>query len=215
MCFGGGGSSGADEARRAEAERQRRIREATQAILAAFGDPARDEAITNYRSSVEQVNLDKLQRDREEAARKLKFGLARTGQLGGSTDIFKTGKLSERYNEGVLRASQIAEESAARLRAQDEQAKQSLIAQAQGGMDVALAQQQALRAAQENLSAIRDTAPVASLDNLFADIATAQIAAQQAAGQRRAMLGRDPLRDRYGSLVPGSRSYTGSVTRIG
>jgi len=213
MCLGGGGSSAADDAARREQERQAKIAETTAAVNTAFDDPSRALSIDQFRSAVEQQNLDELARQRQEADRQLTFSLARGGQGGGSQDVFQRGQLLQDFNRGLAKISTFANDRAAALRAQDEQARGNLIRDAQTGLDSQTATQQALKSLQVNLEGAQGGTQLQNLGDLFANIARINNAA---AIQRGAAGARIPTRQTILAPPPPSQSGGGgTVARIG
>lgn len=209
-----GGSSyharlAADNARREEEARQGRIAAAVKSIQDVFGDAEREKAYAAQRDAVYRMNVAEVQRQQQEAERALRFSLARSGLLGSSAEVYQKGELARAGNEGMLRAGSIADAASADLRQSDERSRQSLTSLAQSGMDVGVAQQQALSALDANRSAASSASTAASVGNLFGGLLDAWNRGRaQAAYQRGLGMGQDfgvrGTRSSYGGDTSGS-----------
>jgi hypothetical protein len=229
MCGGGGGGGdpGA-EARRQEAERQERIRSATDSINAIFnnqtkktrmventspetvagnalggrlfrsstpelvaeeyweaGDPAnsRDKLYADQKTAVYDLNKREVDRQAQEAERMNRFGLARSGLMGGSVDVDSNADLNRRTNEGLMRAGGIADQAAADLKTQDERTRSNLISLAQSGIDTGTAAQQALKGLEVNSANAASARAGSTVGNLFNDMSQAYLYRQMLQGQ--------------------------------
>lgn len=210
MCFGGGGGDGGAAA--AEAERQKRIAAATSAVNAALDNPARQAQIAQIGSDVQALNLDALQKQREDEQRQLEFALARRGLAGGSADTFLGGRLQDRFNEGAQKAAQIGDQAAQQARAQDEATRANIIAQVQGGLSQGSAVQNALSGGQSAIDRASSDFATQRLGDVFAGFAD-QLnagAANKAVAAARSKF----QQNRFKALNPGV-SRTGQVTSIG
>lgn len=166
------GSSGSNKAQReaqaAEEARQRAIAATQRGIEAAFNTPQREADIQSFLNATRDYYRSDADRQQGDAARELRFAMARTGTAGGSQDAFNNSRLAETYQRGILEADRRAQAAAANLRAQDQQSKQNLFALAQSGLDATTASQQAAQVLRQNLDQARVTANEGSLGDLFA-----------------------------------------------
>ena len=98
----------------------------------------------DQRNAVYEINSKDVNRQYGDAERNNRFGLARHGLMGGSADVDSNARLQEITNEGLMKASGIADNAAASLKAKDESTRQNLISMAQSGIDTGAAQQMAM-----------------------------------------------------------------------
>lgn len=164
------GSSGGDaqrDAQRAEEARQRAIAATQRRIEGIFSNPQREQDIGKFLEATRgyyRADADKQQGD---AAKQLRFALARSGVSGGSYDADTNARLAETYQRGLLEADRRAQSQAQSLRAADQEAKQRLFALAQSGLDATTATQQASQALRQNLATSAVDAREGTLGNLF------------------------------------------------
>lgn len=161
------------------------------------------------RSSVLDFHKSNLDRDREEAARKLKFSLLRTGNAGGSLDVDERSRLGRTYDRGLLDVTNLADRAASDARASDEQTKLDLLARVDAGLDETSATQAATSAQKTAADRATSYALGQSLGNLFTDFGQ-----QYQVGQT--MRGLGDARRAYSNLfsgVPGASSgrYLGTT----
>lgn len=216
MAYGLGGGGGGDPgaaARQQEAERQARIKAATDEINAIFsnqvrktgtqmvpttiragrgfktvlqpqayqywapGDPAnsRDALYADQKQSVYDLNKMDIDRQAQVAERANRFGLARTGLLGGSVDVDSNAEINRRTNEGLIRAGGVADQAAADLKAADERTRSNLISMAQSGIDTGTASQMALEGLKANAQQAAGQRTGMLVGNLFGDLSQAYL----------------------------------------
>lgn len=205
---GGGGGDGGAGAR--EAERQQRIKAATEEINRIFAGSDRDSMYTEQKGAVYDLNKMEVDRQAKEAERTNRFALARTGLLGGSADVEAAGELNRRTNEGLLRAGGIADQSAADLKVQDERTRSNLISMAQSGIDTGTAATMALEGLKGNSAQAAAARSGATVGGLFNDLSQAYLINQQLAGRNNAnaaMAGQQW----YGVSSP-QTTYSGKIT---
>lgn len=207
---GGGGDGGAGAARQQEAERQARIRAATDAINATFNNSGRESLYDNQRGAVFDLNRMEVDRQATDAERANRFALARTGLMGGSAQIDSVADINRRTNEGLMRAGGIADQAAADLRTADEQARANLISLAQSGIDTGTAASQALNSLRVNNANASSARAGATVGGLFNDLSQAYLMNQQIAGRNAA--NNPSAQQWYGVSNPRSGS-SGTVTR--
>lgn len=183
MGGGGGGDPGRD-ARLQEAERQARIQAATEKITAIFNGSQRDRLYADQKSAVYDLNKREVDRQAKEAERVNRFGLARSGLLGGSANIDSVSEIDRRTNEGLMRAGGIADQAAADLKTQDERTRSSLISLAQSGIDTGSAAQSALKGLEVNAANAASARAGATVGGLFDDMSQAYLVNQQNKGRQ-------------------------------
>lgn len=178
MCGGGGGDPGA-AARQQEADRQRRIRAATETINSVFNGSRRGDLYNDQKTAIYDLNKRDLERQQEEAARENRFGLARSGLLGSSVDAESNAEINRRANEGLLKVGSIADQSAADLRLQDERTRSNLLSMAQSGIDTGTAASQALNGLKVNADQAAAQRGSAAIGGLFNDLGQAYLMRKQ------------------------------------
>lgn len=196
MC-GGGGNPG-PEARQQEAERQARIKAATEAINTTFNNSGREALYSDQKSAVYDLNKKEVDRQSGEAERMNRFGLARSGLAGGSVNVDSVSDLDRRTNEGLMRAGGIADQAAADLKTQDERTRSNLISLAQSGIDTGTAAQQALKGLEVNSANASSARAGSTVGKLFDDLNYAYLTNQQNQGRQAGM--------QYGQQWPGVSS---------
>lgn len=162
-----------------EALRQSKIRSASDAINNIFNMSGRDQLYGDHRSAIFNLNKSELDRQREEAARENRFGLARSGLLGGSVDAESNAEINRRANEGLLKVGSIADQAASDLRMQDEKTRSNLISMAQTGIDTGTAASQALNGLRVNADQAAAQRGSATIGALFNDLGQAYLARKQ------------------------------------
>lgn len=187
MCGGGGGGDPGADARQLEADRQARIQAATENINATFNNSGRDALYADQKSAVYDLNKREVDRQASEAERMNRFGLARTGLLGGSVNVDSVADLDRRTNEGLMRAGGIADQAAADLKTQDERTRSNLISLAQSGIDTGTAAQQALKGLEVNSANASSARAGSTVGRLFDDLSQAYLANQVNQGRQTGM----------------------------
>ncbi|HEL3740231.1 TPA: hypothetical protein ACOFB9_000739 [Stenotrophomonas maltophilia] len=164
------GESAADVAARMEMERQERIREAQGRINQVFDNPRRARDIADFVSATRTKLMDDLNRQNTDAARELKFSLARGGLSGGSVAVDQNRRMSDDYNRGALTVESRAQGAGAQLEAADQDQRARLIQLATSGLDANTGAQQAAAGLRSNLEAARSTAFGEDLADQFGGI---------------------------------------------
>lgn len=177
---GGGGDGGAGQR---EAERQARIKAATDEINKIFNASPRETLYSDQKSAVYDLNKAEVDRQAKEAERKTRFGLARVGLMGGSEDVDAAAENDRRTNEGLLRAGGIADQAAADFRVADERTRSNLISMAQSGIDTGTAAQMALGGLKANSDSMAQARAGATVGGLFNDLSQAYLINQTLAGK--------------------------------
>ena len=196
MCGGGGGGDPGAEARQQESDRQARIKAATDEINRVFNENTlnnavagtkRDGLYAEQKSAVYDLNKRDVDRQAAQAERANRFGLARSGLLGGSASVDSAADLDRRTNEGLMRAGGIADQAAADLKTADERTRSNLISLAQSGIDTGTAAQQSLKGLEVNSANAAGARAGATVGGLFNDLSQAYLINQQVAGRNAGM----------------------------
>lgn len=170
----------------------------------------RDQLYAEQKQAVFDINARDVNKQYQEAERQNRFGLARAGLMGGSADVDSNAQLQERTNEGLMKATGIADQAASDLKTADERSRQSLISMAQSGIDTGTAQGMALR----NLDATAQSAQAqrqgATIGGLFNDLSQAYLMRQAANGQRA---GAAPWQQQGYVVSTPQQTYGGSTQR--
>lgn len=177
------------------------------------GDPAnsRENLYADQRSAVFDLNRRDVDRQATEAERFNRFGLARTGLMGGSVQVDSLADINRRTNEGLMRAGGIADQAAADLRTADEQARANLIALAQSGIDTGTAASQSLNALRVNSANAASARAGATVGGLFNDMAQAYLMNQMNTG--RAAAGSGTNQQQWFGVSNPRAGNSGTVTR--
>ena len=136
---------------------------------------SREKLYDEQRDAVYEINAKDVNDQYADAERANRFGLARNGLMGGSADIDSNARLQEITNKGLLQAGGIADSAAAKLRAQDESARQSLISMAQSGIDTGTAQQMAMESLNATAQQAQGERAGASVGDLFGTLGQAYL----------------------------------------
>jgi len=159
----------AEEARRA-AEEQRRFN-AINSVNSLYDSAERQQGYDAVRDSSLKFAMEEISRNKAEAERAARFGLARSGLYGGSADLSTNNDISDSYSRSIIQANQLADNKVANLRSSDEAMRADLISRINAGLDVdsaiSTANQSMMNYRNEALSAPQS----ALLNNLFAGIA--------------------------------------------
>lgn len=135
----------------------------------------REKLYEDQRDAVYEINSREVNRQYGDAERNNRFGLARHGLMGGSADVDSNARLQEITNEGLMKASGIADSAAASLRAKDESARQSLISMAQSGIDTGTAQKMAVESLNSTSQEAQGARSGASVGDLFGGLSQAYL----------------------------------------
>jgi hypothetical protein len=185
---GGGGNSAQNAANAAEQQRQAQITATTAKIESIFSDPSRQAQYDKLGADTTAYYTSDLDRQNAIAQKKLKFSLARSGQVGGSEQAYQGKVLGEDYTKGLNQASTQGQQAAANLQNQDEQTKQGLIAMAQAGLDTTTASSEASSALRSNLQSGQAGATAQGLGDVFSDLGSVYQNSQDAKAQRQGSL---------------------------
>ena len=205
-----GGDGGAGQLRADEQARQAKIQAAVDAINGQFsraGTAAYDD-LGGAVTGVAQADLDK---QFTVADKQNRFGLARSGLLGGSVDAEAGADLSQRYGEGQIKAEQAGLGAAADLKSTDERTRQNLISLAQSGIDTGTAASLAASQTAAAANAAKAQVPAATVGDLFSNLSQAYLSNQALQGRYPTGLPQQQGSSLFGNLFSG-KGYTGKVT---
>lgn len=128
---------------------------------------ARDALYDDTRTGVNQYYTDQLNTQRDVAGRQAKFGLARRGVRGGSSDLDTQSDMLRRYRDAVLDVSNRADSAATRLRSTDEQTRLGLIDRINSGMSGSGAITSAIEQLRTNADDVRANSTANTLGDVF------------------------------------------------
>lgn len=197
--MGGGADKASREAQAAEAQRQAAIQATQRRVEGIFSAPEREADIQKFLGATRDYYRSDADRQQAEAARNVRFALARTGQVGGSYDVDTNRNLQETYLRGLLEADRRAQSAAQGLRAADQDAKQRLFGLAQAGLDTTTASQNAAQALRLNLGQSTVDAREGALGDLFSSFGDVYKRSTEQREQQRAQ------RDIYNTLYQPSQ----------
>jgi hypothetical protein len=172
FSFGGGGDGGDGGAAARKAAEDARIAAAIQRINEAFGTSGnaaagREATYSKIGEDTKANALIDLNKDRSITERDLGFMLARQGLSGGSRDVDVNRDVLDKFQQGVLKATNMGLSSANNARSADDQTRVKLIQSVQAGLDEGSAIQQAYEGMRNNSRAAQDDANTASLAGFF------------------------------------------------
>lgn len=144
----------------------------------------RNDLYAEQKQAVFDINKRDVDRQYREAERQNRFGLARSGLMGGSVDVDSNAELQDKTNEGLMKAAGLGEQAAADLKTADERSRQSLISMAQSGIDTGTAQQMALRQLDATAQQAAGNRAGATIGSLFNDMSQAYLMRQYGQGMR-------------------------------
>ena len=144
---------------------------------------ARQAMYDDVKGATRDTALRGLDKQYTTASQQNKFGLARSGLLGGSVDAESGADLTTRYGEGRIQAEQAGIGAASDLKALDEKTRQNLISLAQSGIDTGTAASLAAGQMAAAADSARSGAAVANVGDLFGNMSQAYLRQQQALGK--------------------------------
>ncbi len=165
---------------------------------------ARTPIYNQVRDDVYGLQANRLNENREDTLRKLRFGLARTGLTGGSADISAQGMEQRQFGRALMDASQSAQSAADEVRANDERTRLNLISQMRAGLDAGNATQNALAQMTNNVNEARGRTNYAAVDN-YAQAMQPALARYQILG------GQEQARRNYQPMYPMAKPSSGTI----
>ena len=185
MCLSPPKNKAADEAAKAEAERQAAIKATQGAVNGVFDGPARKAEIGDYVNATRDYYTQGLNRQKADTDRELRFALARGGLTGGSTQNDQAKRFADTYTRGLLDVERRAQGAGAGVEGADQDARARLIALATSGLDATTGAQMSASALRTNLEAGRGDMQVGALGDAFATFKPFIDRSRDAAERRR------------------------------
>lgn len=183
MCMGGGNNA-TQQAEAQQQAQQTAINNNVSAINSAFA--GRQGQYNQYLSALNQSYQTQLGLQQSQAARGLKFALARGGQTGGSLAADQGAELQREMGQGTVTAQEQANAKLAGLESSDQAERLQMISLAQSGANIGNAAQQTATSLSSNLQNAQANLGPGTLGNVFGgigtDVTNANLAAQQRAG---------------------------------
>lgn len=127
---------------------------------------ARNAGYDRVKTATYDLNKQKLDTDRTDAARSLKFALLRSGNAGGGLDIDQNNLLQRKTDQGIIDSTNMADAAALGARTSDERSRLDLLSRIDAGMD----QGSALQGAQSQLQSSADTALANAKGNVIGNV---------------------------------------------
>lgn len=203
----GGNDNAAKQARKAEEQRQASIAQTQAAINRVFDSPNRQAEIDDVVGALREQGITQLDEQKANTDRALRFALARSGLIGGSTQLDQQRDLAKAYGQGVLDIERQAQGAGADLQARDQEARARLISLATSGLDATTAAQQSAAALRTNLEAGKSTAMAQGIGDAFSQFQKFAEASRDAQQRRQALY--DANRNLYGPSSATSFAYGG------
>lgn len=199
MCMSSNNKA-ADEANRAEAERQAAIKSTQAAVNGVFDGSQRAADISDFVNATRDFYTQDLNRQKADTDRQIKFALARGGLTGGSTQIDQNRKMADTYSRGLLDVERRAQGAGAGLESADQDARARLIQLATSGLDMTTGAQQAAAVLRSNLEAAKGDQRMGAFGDAFSNFKTFLDQSRDAAERRRANrdTGFSPYGGQYG-----------------
>jgi hypothetical protein len=177
----------AEQAQAAEDARQASITGTQSRINQVFNDPSRAADIADVVAAAQAYGQRKLDEQKGESDRNLKFALARNGVIGGSTQNDQQEVLGKEYGDATLQVQQKALGVGSQLETADQDARARLIALATSGLDSTTAAQQSAAAMRSNLEGTKAQALTQDIGNFFGQTKSFADRAADAAQRRRGL----------------------------
>lgn len=175
---------------------------------------ARQAGYDRLKTSVYDLNKKKLDTDRTDAARALKFALLRSGNSGGGLDIDQNNLLQRKTDQGIIDATNAADSAALSAKTGDEKSRIDLLSRIDAGMD----QGSAVQGAANQLQSSTDAALASAKGNLIGNVFdNAGLLYQTAAGGNGYADGMNAYLRRKGGGVGGvsAPSFSGVINSTG
>jgi hypothetical protein len=151
-----------------------------------FATDKRDPIYKSIYDNSYGLQSSRLDENRQDTLRKLRFGLARSGLTGGSAQVDAQGLEQRAFGRALADASSAAQGQADEVRANDEKTRLNLIAQMRAGLDSADATQSALAQMADNANAARAQTRYDALDSYMGAVAPTINNFQVRSGQQAA-----------------------------
>jgi hypothetical protein len=174
------------------------------------GDGQRNQMYSNMEKDIVKYHRDKLDRERGDGLKQLKFNLARQGLSGSSQDAYDRSEVQRKYLEGVTDVGSKAKAASASARTGYEQAFNRGLQAINSGADATTQITSTLADIGNSMQAALEAGKGATWGGFFDDIAsttdTAKVNAQQALVKRQV---EDPVSSKLTSGGGASKSSSG------
>lgn len=220
MSGGGGGGGGAVQAQTAlnndyqryEEERRQKVIDNKAAIDNAFKAANRDEVYQAYGQDVQSLALNKLNENKADTDRQLKFKLARAGLLGSSADADARSDVLRKYSDQLNQARTSGDRAFQDLRRDDLRDKSNLYNLATSSSEAPNLAQLATSEFNANSRQRETDSYLQGIGNLFEGVAGGvEFQRNQQNEQERSARDEEILR----SYFSNNSETTGSTQRIG
>lgn len=205
----GGGGGGGDDYQAQAAATEAKKQAARDALNAQFGTAeARAPTYQAVRDNAYASGKRRLDEQRNEAAKKLKFELFAKGLNGGSEDINQNAKLGRTYSGGLIDLGGKADAASAEFKGNDESARLGLLQSIDSGVDQGSAITSAINQQGINADKAASAATGTTLGDLFST-------GGELYNQSQARLGKQAGTDWWNNLSSGNKkvgSSTGNVS---
>lgn len=181
-----------------EAERQTKLDATRGVINRQFDSPQRQQQYADYASAMREYMGGELVRQKRDAARNLKFALAKSGQIGGSQQVAGEAQLGNEYQRGALENERRVQGSVASLKGADENARNNLLQLADSGLGLTDATRRSSTMLGNNIANANASALERGLGDVFADTGAAYKAINERAAQRRGFGYKTNRKELYG-----------------
>jgi hypothetical protein len=182
MCYGGGSNSATQQAEQQQQEQTQAVSQNVAAINSAFA--GRQQQYSNYLGALNQSYQQQLNLQQSQAARQLKFSLARGGLTGSSVAADQGGELQREMGQGQITAEEQAQGKLASLESADAAEKQQMISLASSGANIGNAAQQTATALQSNIQNAQSALGPNTLGQVFGGISNVSNSMNTAAATR-------------------------------
>jgi len=174
---------------------------------------ARQAGYDRVKTATYDLNKQKLDTDRTDAARALKFALLRSGNAGGGLDIDQNNLLQRKTDQGIIDSTNMADAAALQAKTSDEKARLDLLSRIDAGMD----QGSAVQGAQSQLQSSADTALSQAKGNVIGNVFdNAGLLYQTAQGGNAYANGMNNyMRRKSGGMGVSAPSFSGVVNSTG
>lgn len=184
--MGSSGNGAAQAALNKQAGDQSQLQSLIQKINAQFSSPDQVASNQNYVNSVENAYKTGLTSQQQTASRNLNFANARSGLTGGSEAADSNAQLQKSYVNGLLSASQAAQQAGSSLVASQNAQKDSLIGLAGAGGTTGQIGSALAGSNASNLASANSNSAAANLGDVFQSTANMYTTEQAQAAARAA-----------------------------
>lgn len=173
------------KAAKTERERQQQVADTTAAIDKAFA--GRGGQLEEFANALRTDFRDKLNREKTDVDRNLKFALARSGNTGGSVAVDAGRRKGREFQDALLQGERGVQGSLADLASADEVSRRNLIGLAQGGAGLTSSVQNAANALRSNIAGAQSQGLAADIGSTFSGTRDLFVKAEEAAARRRGL----------------------------